>query len=64
MSEAWRGPVDAVCAECGVPIDLDDCGHVFEGTAEAPDGLPAPILMAVCKRCESRAPRDPEEKQP
>jgi hypothetical protein len=54
MSEEWRGTPEAVCGVCGTPIDLDDCGHLAEGVAEAPDGLPAPVLMAVCKPCENR----------
>ena len=58
MSEPWQ-KLDACCADCGEPIDLDDCGHRWEGVADAPDGLPAPILIAVCKLCE----REPTESE-
>lgn len=49
-------PEDAVCPDCGVRLTPENVAKKFEGVADAPDGLPAPIMLLMCRDCHP----DPE----
>ena len=47
-------PTDAACPECGTPLTETNADARLEDIADAPDGLPAPVLLLICKQCRQR----------
>ena len=56
-NEPYRG-VEGRCAECGETINLATAPGRFDGTAPAPDGLPAPVFVLLCQRCYDKGERE------
>jgi hypothetical protein len=44
-------PDGAECPECDVPLTEENVATRVEDVKEAPDGLPAPVLLLLCAKC-------------
>lgn len=57
-NEPYEGD-EGLCAICDSPISLGRAAKRFDGVAEAPDGLPAPVFVLTCDTCaEAQADED------
>ena len=56
-SEPYTGD-DALCGQCGKPIKLSRCEDLVDDVVDGLDGLPSPVLMAICNECAAYGPEE------